>query len=207
MAERLETADGTALQVDPVAEANEQFNAAMAAPEPTDPEPPAPPRRDPEAPYGRTKDGKPKKGPGGRPPKDKTEQPRMQKPRSAPRKDYRQPLADVVRLGWGALAVASPADAAALSLHGPRMVEAWNDLAQENAAVARGIEWLTTGSAYGAVVMATVPMVLQVMVNHRYLPHERVGALGVQDPAELAEITARDVAMMQHAAAAQPAAA
>jgi hypothetical protein len=179
------------------------YAAAMAAPEPDEPEMPAPPARDPEAPYGRTKDGKPKRGPGGRPPK--AEQPRVQATKGRHAKaarDYRRDLTGIVQLGWGALAMTSPADAGALKLHGPRLVEAVNDLAQENAKVAAGIEWLTTGSTYGAVVMVTVPLILQVMANHGRLPYERVAALGVRDPEELAEVTMMDVQAMAQAAAA-----
>jgi len=209
MAEGLQTEDGAPIDVPPVGAPtpDQQWAAAMAAPEPDEPTAPAPPKKDPEAPYGRKADGTPKKGPGGRPPKAKqqvkAEKPRMQ----SARRDFTGPLTEVTQLAWGVLAVSSPADAAALKFHGPGMVEAWNALAQENATVARGIEWLTTGSAYGAVVMATVPMILQVMSNHGRLPHERLGAIGVQDPGVLAEITAADVEMMQQAAAAHAAAA
>lgn len=208
MAEGLQTEDGTPIDVPPVGKPTpeQEWAAAMAAPEPDEPTAPAPPKKDPEAPYGRKADGSPKKGPGGRPPK-KDQQVKAEKPRVQTRKDFTGPLDDLARLGWGVLAVSSPADAAALKVHAPGMVQAWNALAQENAAVARGIEWLTTGSAYGAVVMATVPMVLQVLANHGRLDHERLGALGVHDPAGLAEITAADVQMMQDAAAAQAAAA
>lgn len=208
MAEGLQTETGEPIDVPPVGKPTpeQEWAAAMAAPEPDEPTALAPPKKDPEAPYGRTKDGKPKKGPGGRPPKAKTAS-KAERPRTITRKDFREPLTDLTRLGWGVLAVSSPADAAALQLHGPGMVEAWNALAQENATVARGIEWLTTGSAYGAVVMATVPMALQVLANHRRLDHERLSALGVQDPGVLAEMTAGDIAMMQQAAAAQAAAA
>lgn len=71
MAEGLATADGEKIDLDDV---ETQFAAAMAAPPADDPEAPAPPDIgpvDPEAPYGRTIEGKPKKGPGGRPPRDK----------------------------------------------------------------------------------------------------------------------------------------
>lgn len=211
MGEGLQTEDGTPVDVPPVDNPktpDQEWAAAMAAPEPGEPTAPAPPKKDPEAPYGRKADGTPKKGPGGRPPKKATAERKAEKPRvQAARKDFREPLTDLTRLAWGVLAISAPADAGALQLHGPGMVEAWNALAQENAQVARGIEWLTTGSAYGAVVMATVPMVLQVLANHGRLDHQRLGALGVQHPGDLAELTAQDVAEMQQAAAAQAAAA
>src|ERR1035438_1218514 len=73
MPEGLSTPDGSPVAA-PSAEETEQAFARAMATEPRDapgtfPEsgPPGPPRRDPDAPFGRTKDGIPKKGPGGRP--------------------------------------------------------------------------------------------------------------------------------------------
>jgi hypothetical protein len=58
MAESLTAADGLAIPLDP---AEQQFAAAMAAPEPGEkPDYPAPPKRDKEAPHGRNADGTPK---------------------------------------------------------------------------------------------------------------------------------------------------
>lgn len=204
MPEGLVTAEGAAVGVEPVQEfAKLQAAQAQAADDAA--EAAAPPKKDPDAPYGRTKDGKPKRGPGGRPAKAKADQPRVAaKAAGGTPKDFTQPLTEVVQLAWGVLATTSPADAAAVKTAGPGLVSAWNNLAQENATVARGIEWLTTGSAYGAVVMATAPLVLQVMANHGRLPADRVAALGVRDPAELAAETAADVQAM--AAQAQAAA-
>ncbi len=209
MAEGLQTETGEPIDVPPVATPtpDQEWAAAMAAPEPDEKQAPAPPKKDPEAPYGRRADGTPKKRPGGRPPKAK-QQVKAEKPRTqSARTDFTEPLDDVARLAWGVLAVTAPADAAAVKTHAPGMVKAWNALAQENQAVARGIEWLTTGSAYGAVVMATVPLVLQVLANHGRLDHRQLGGLGIADPAVLAEITAADIELMQQAAEAHAAAA
>ena len=204
MAEGLLTAEGAPVAAPPVDTEFAALQAAQAAQ--ADEEAPAPPKKDPEAPYGRTKDGKPKRGPGGRPARARAEQPRVASPTAAGvKKDFTRPLTEVVQLAWGVLAGTSPTDAAAVKLAGPGLVSAWNNLAQENAGVARGIEWLTSGSAYGAVVMATAPLLMQIAANHGRLDPERVAALGVQDPAALAEMTAQDVKMMAEAAAAQAA--
>lgn len=165
---------------------------------------PAPPRKDADAPYGRKADGTPKRAPG-RPRKDKAAAPRVQKPPQAakPSKDYTRDLTGLVQTLWGATAAFAPADAGAIAVHGPGMVKAWNDLAKENAQVARGIEWLTTGSAYGAVVMTTAPLVMQILANHQVLPVDRLAPLGVMNPDELAQLTQEQVRGMAEQAQAQ----
>jgi hypothetical protein len=212
MPEGLATADGKPVDIPAAAnvepDADWAAHMAQAARNADTVQAPAPPKKepaDPEAPYGRTADGKPKKGPGGRPPKKKAEQPRVAAPTAAQgvKKDFTEPLTGLVQLAWGVLATTSPADAGAVKVAGPGMVTAWNNLAQENAQIARGIEWLTSGSAYGAVVMATAPLVFQIMANHGRVDPARVAALGVHDPKALAEMTKADVQEM--AAAAQAA--
>lgn len=198
----LDPTAGTALPIAPAGDGEAAFYAAMAEPEPG---PAEPPKRevDAEAPFGRTKDGKPKRGPGGRPPRP--EKPAEDKPRvqEAPKgsKDYREPLMGVMQLLWGVTAPVAPADAAAVKLATPGVVSAWNALAQENAAVAKGIEWLSTGSTIGAVVMATAPLVLQLAANHGRLPVDRFAGLGVRDPEQLAAMTRRDLEEMLDLAA------
>lgn len=198
MAEGLTTADGTPVtDVPPVADEQADFAAlqanlaAAADAEPAEEKKkaPAPPKKDP-APYGYKADGTPKKA-AGRPRKDTANKPRVQSPKKAAgaKRDYTADLTGLVQTLWGATAAFAPADAGAIQVHGPGMVKAWNDLAQENSQVARGIEWLTTGSAYGAVVMTTAPLILQILANHQVLPGERLQQLGVQNPADLAELT------------------
>lgn len=203
MPEGLMTADGAPVAAPAIEQEFAELQAAQAAQ--ADGEAPAPPKKDPEAPYGRKADGSPKKGPGGRPSKaPKADQPRVaMKETRGPKKDYTVELHGLVQTAWGALAAFSPADAGAVKLAGPGLVASWNALAQESSQVARGIEWLISGSVYGAVVMATAPLVMQIMANHGRIDAGRVAALGVQDPAVLAEMTAQDVQAMAEAAAAQ----
>lgn len=209
MAEGLQTADGKPVEgVAPVGDEAADFAAlqanlaASADAKPAEEKAPAPPKKDP-APYGYKDDGTPKKA-AGRPRKDKANAPRVQSPKKAagPKRDYTADLTGLVQTLWGATAAFAPADAGAIQLHGPGMVKAWNDLAQESSQVARGIEWLTTGSAYGAVVMTTAPLVLQLLANHGAVPVERVAPLGVQDPAALAELAHGTIAGMAEQAAA-----
>lgn len=201
--------DGKPVNVDQAAQ--QEFARAMSAPETDDEQAPAPPKRDKDAPYGYKADGTPRKGPQGRRPKDDdgSGAPRVKAPSpkqaAGPKAsvDFTKELTGLTQLAWGVLATISPADAGAVRLVGPGMVTAWNGLAQENAQVARGIEWLTSGSAYGAVVMATAPLVLQILANHGRINPESVSALGVQSPEALAQMTAGDIQEMAEAQAQQ----
>jgi hypothetical protein len=199
------TSDGKPVDSDPVSDdqdfAQMMVGAAKAADSDSAKEAPAPPKKDPEAPYGRKDDGTPKKA-AGRPRKDRASQPRVQAPKQAQaKKDYTEDLTGLVQTLWMATAAFAPADAGAIQVHGSNVVKAWNDLAQENASVAKGIEFLTTGSMYGAVVATTAPLVMQLLVNHNVLPHERLAPLGVQQPEALAEVTRQTVAGMAQQAA------
>lgn len=196
MPEGLVTADGQAIDFE---KSEAEFAKAMAAPPADAPEFPAPPKRDPAAPYGYKADGTPKKA-AGRPKSPARVQattPKLpaQPAKPAGPKDYTEELTGLCQLSWGLLATFSPADAAAVKIHGPQLVSAWNAAAQENAMVARGITWLTSGGVWGAVVMATAPFALQIASNHG-VKVPALGGLGMASPEELAEMTKTDLAEM-----------
>lgn len=139
------------------------FHAAMAAPEPggpAAPSPPPPPPVDPDAPYGRRADGTPKKGPGGRPPKD-ADRPRVtdQAPAAAggQARDYTEGLAQLAGIVHLGLLTQQRTHAHAALWRGtsPQMVAAWNAAAQQNAMVRTGVEYLA-GSSVGWVIGVTV---------------------------------------------------
>src|SRR6266851_4968745 len=59
-------------------------------------------------------------------------------------KDYSHELEGLLQLAYGACAATGNlADAAAIKHHGQNMARAWDAVAQENAAVRKGLEWLT----------------------------------------------------------------
>jgi hypothetical protein len=142
----------------------------MATPEPGAPpaaDMPAPPKVDPDAPYGRTKDGQPKKGPGGRPAKD-ADKPRVTTAAAGadgPREalDYSRGLmmaGSLVHLGLVSVPPMHP-QAALWKGALPDMVEAWNYAAQCNDRVRVGVEWLANSDIgwIAAVSLATLPVV------------------------------------------------
>jgi hypothetical protein len=141
----------------------------MAAPEPGAPpaiEMPAPPKVDPDAPYGRTKDGQPKKGPGGRPAKD-ADKPRVTigtagADSAGEPVDFTHGLMKIGGLVHLGMIAAPPLHPQAALWKGalPEMVQAWNYAAQCNAHVRVGVEWLANSDIgwIAAVSLATLPV-------------------------------------------------
>lgn len=180
MAEGLATAGGEAIDLDPSERA---FERALAAPEPDEPEAPAPPKlvADPEAPFGRTKGGEPKRGPGGRPPRARvTDTPPPAAPAAGKGKkpapvttDYTGPLGDFTSAVWMVLAAAPvPAEPIRIKLRAqakilrenqPGLCQGLNLMAQHNGTIRRGVEALTMGSAGWVLpaVMAVAPFAVQ----------------------------------------------
>jgi hypothetical protein len=172
MPEGLATADGerVSLEAAELEKSEREFAAAMAAPGTDDPEFPAPPDigTDPEAPFGRRVDGSPKKGRGGRPPKEPSRTttqkalPGPQKPgkdqgQAPAGKDYSQALADFTEVIWLGLAgLPIPGDerrvrcrvqAAVLKANQPGLVSGVNIIAQHNGVVRWGVEHLVGGDS------------------------------------------------------------
>lgn len=153
-----------------VAQGEADFRAAMAAPEPgasAAAEMPAPAKVDPAAPYGRTKEGQPKKGPGGRPAKD-ADKPRVTTSTSGGNagdlRDYTPDLVGLSKSLYVVMAMIPPtqAQAALWRAHAPAMVPAWNTAAQQSEQVRAALDWLSgPGTWPVAVAAATVPFALQ----------------------------------------------
>jgi hypothetical protein len=159
-----------------------------APPKPTGPPP------DSDAPYGYTERGTPRKAPF-------KARPNRRKPKSQVRstktgkigKDHRDAIAGAVQVALIPLGVlgARPghevflADVVAVADNAPPIIEALNDLAQDNAVLARVFEKLGAVGPYGALVAALTPLVAQLATNHQVLPLEVTGPLGATDPGAL----------------------
>lgn len=212
MAEGLQTADGTPVDVPAAAsdeELNKQFAQAMNAPEPDEPTIAAPPRKDPEAPYGRKADGTPKKGPGGRPAKSRAEKPRTVSaptPADIAARDYRQGLAEVTDGVWYLMTIApSPqlhAQAAIFKMHRPNLVHALNIGAQHNPWIRAGVEAMTGPGTWVATMgMALVPFALQsAALWTGRMPTDQVEILVAATGAEMERIAAEQAAAFADAA-------
>jgi hypothetical protein len=168
MAEELLGPDGKAIDIDA---AEQDFHAAMAAPEPDQaPDYPAPPQRD----YGTKEDGTPKKAAGR--PRTSAEKPRTTgkvppppaKGKSAgkdqPAADYTETLTSfgsAVWMGLAALPVTHAQALAAVWKHQlGAQVHAWNAAAQQDPGVRRAVEKLSAGPTWVVgIAIATAPLV------------------------------------------------
>jgi hypothetical protein len=193
MPEQLLGPDGKPVDLDA---AEQQFTEAMAAPANGDrPDYPAPPRKDEEPPFGRKADGTPRlrrAGPG-RGNRDEKARTARSVPAAPRAKSAREPLAPkdrrkgvdaVMQLTAGVLLAfpSTRADAAALAMHQDPMADAIVATAEADEKFARALDRLLDTGPYAALVMATVPFIGQVLVNHGALPK---GTLGTEDPAKL----------------------
>lgn len=212
MAEGLATPDGTSLGIGAAVEGEEGFAAAMAAPEPDSI--PAPPKKDPDAPYGRTKDGMPKKGPGGRPARDKAEQPRVtttaaaQPAASLP--DYEAKLNELAFGMWQMLALTAPTrpQATLLKLHKPGLVRGLALGAVQNDRVRGVVDWITEEVWMVVLAGAVIPFAMQSVAlwtkpERLAMSKEDLEAIAVQD---LIEVQAAAEEQMRAAAEASMAA-
>lgn len=67
---------------------------------------------------------------------------------------------------FGLIAGKQFADAGAVSLHGPKLMEEIAELAEANSKIAEGIDRLISVGPYAGLVAAGMPLILQFMVNH-----------------------------------------
>jgi hypothetical protein len=213
------TVDGAAVEV-----AEQAFNAAMAAPEPSEPLAAAPAPAapaDPEAPFGRASDGTPKapygvkpdgtvkRSAGGRKPKDRHDRARVQDAASAVRTapsaaagapDYRTGIGQLLGTAWAVTAPFMPADAGAILAATPALTEAWSALAAHDPRVGKVVRVLTEGSVYGAAISATLMVGLQIAANHGKINPQAVAGFGVRTVDDLEQMNAQALAQVQMAA-------
>lgn len=128
--------------------------------------------------------------------------PKVSRP-AAPKDSARgKALADWTPLFQGAsLVFGKLADAGAIGLHLPRMAMEAGRLADSNPAVAKFVDPLIAAGPYTALLAASLPLVLQLAVNHGKLPVEAVISMGVVPPAVLEMQMRQEILRVQQEAA------
>lgn len=218
MAEKLATPDGAPVDIGPAADAepdaewvDHMREAARTADET---EHAAPAKKDADAPYGRKADGTPKKRPGRSPKNDAASKPRVQRrsKTAAPTsggepKDYRPQLDDAFTGAWGVACIGNQADAGAIYVSKPALIQTCNAAAQQSPTFARGVEFVTSYTAVGMAIGSLALLGLQFAVNHGRVEAKSVAHLGIRSPEELERINLGAMtAMAEEMQAAQAAA-
>lgn len=91
-------------------------------------------------------------------------------------------IGQLVTVGMGQLA-----DAGAIGMFGPPMVNETVKLAENNAKVARMVDLLVEVGPYAGILAAGIPFLAQILVNHKVIPAETFANAGVVTPDILAE--------------------
>lgn len=131
---------------------------------------------DAEAPYGRFKNGKPRKAPPGQKPgrgqhasRPKTPR-RSSRPKASRGPDYQGIVGGVLQALSLPLIAISPLDVVAISDHGDNFAKAAAFTANERPEVAAVLDSLKTVGPYSMLMGAAAPFLAQILVNHRLLP-------------------------------------
>ena len=171
------------------------------------PDAPGTPPTDPEAPFGRMKNGRPyKSSPAQRRASAKASQkareasaaytPAKTRGRSSgkPTTDYRPALTGLMQIPQFLLGMAARwkpelgYDAVAVAMHSPPLVEALNETAKTDERLAKVLDRLTAVGPYGLVLAAAMPMAMQIAANHKIIPTNRdMGILTQEELASVAE--------------------
>lgn len=117
--------------------------------------------------------------------------------------DYAAAIAGVGQVVAGGLALAGlPLDAWAVSTHTPPIAQALHDLAAVQPAVAAVLDKVLAVGPYGAVIAAGLPLVVQLLTNHKMIPAAAAESLGAVPREYLeAKLTAAGETMASGAAA------
>jgi hypothetical protein len=148
---------------------------ALADPD-ADPDEPA---VDPEAPYGRFEDGRPRKRRkttrprGGTPPAPGTSKRRAKKP-----SHYEEVAGGLLQLAVMPLLIVSPLDGLAVADHAPAVARAVGVTAAERPELAALLDRLATVGPYAVLLAALAPLAIQIAVNHGLLGGGAASSLG-----------------------------
>lgn len=139
---------------------------------------------DPEAPYGRFKNGKPRKNP----PKDGAPSPRKTRQyKSKSKTDYRPGFLGIAQMGAFVASFFSPLDAVAVTDHAPNIAEAVQVTADNDPKFAAAMDRILSAGPYAALISACVPLAMQVLHNHGHVPGEVVKTMGGRTRDEVTE--------------------
>jgi hypothetical protein len=104
----------------------------------------------------------------------------------------------IFQLGaFGLIVAGQPADAGALGKYGPGIAHEAASLAESNDGMAKAIDYITEAGPYAGLLTAAMPLVLQLLANHKVMKAEHLAGAGVVPPEALAAEVKADMARQQ----------
>lgn len=146
------------------------------------------PGSDAEAPYGRFKNGKPRKNP----PKGPSAPRAKSGLKSKGKTDYRPGIKGFAQLVSFGLSFFSPLDAVAVTDHADNIAEGAQVTAENDPKFAAALDRILSAGPYAALLSATLPMFVQILHNHDKVTGEIVKGMGGRTKQEvIADLTAQ----------------
>lgn|SRR5262252_2168927 len=96
--------------------------------------------------------------------------------------------------GFGCIMMRQYADAGAIGMHSPPVATELVALSEKNESIARALDYLTEAGPYAGLIVAVMPLVLQIAANHGIVKAELVGGAGIVPPAALESQVKADMA-------------
>lgn len=87
-----------------------------------------------------------------------------------PTGELKTKLAQLISTIGGLVCMANVYDGTVIIQGAPALSEAYCDLAKDNPKLAKALEGLTRGGAYGAVIAATLAVAIPIAANHKLIP-------------------------------------
>lgn len=84
--------------------------------------------------------------------------------------------------GLGCIMFGQFADAGAISMHGPNISTVAAKMAQTNELIAKGLDSFLTVGPYAELIGVTLPLVMQLLANHKVVPADKLSGANVVPP-------------------------
>jgi len=96
--------------------------------------------------------------------------------------------------GFACIIMHQYADAGAIGMHSPPVVDELVALSEHNESVGKMLDYLGEAGPYAGLIVAVMPLALQLAANHRLVKAELISGAGVVPPAALESQVKADMA-------------
>jgi hypothetical protein len=99
------------------------------------------------------------------------------------KEDRRDAVDGIFQLaGLGCIITGQYADAGAITMHSPPISEEVAELAEKNQKIAGALDTLLEVGPYAGLIAAVMPLVLQILVNHKIFPADKMAGANIVKP-------------------------